>query len=119
MIGKVLVVRKGGWLPKDAVRRYVGRPSLLGNPFSHLPSALAEHKVATRGEAVHRHAAWLRGLPRSSPQWEEIGELADLVSEGGTVGLECWCGDNPPPGHCHAVTIAAEVMRLARREVSP
>ena len=118
MTGTVMIVQKGKWLPAGVLRFYVGRPSVLGNPFSHLPRSLGAQKVATREEAVHRHEVWLDGLPRDSPQWLEIEGYADLVREGRTIALECFCGDSPPLGHCHATTIGAEIMRLALREAS-
>lgn len=120
MVGTVRIIQKGAWLSDsdNALRFYVGRPSVLGNPFSHLPQSLGAHKVATREEAVHRHEVWLDNLPRDSPQWREIEKMADLVREGRTVALECFCGDNPAAGRCHATTIGAEVMRIALRGVS-
>lgn len=110
---RIRVIQKGSPLPTGAVRRYVGRPTILGNPFSHLPGTLAQHRVATREEAVHRHEVWLDNLPRDSPQWREIESLAGVLRDGFTLALECWCGDDPPLGHCHATTIAAEVLRVA------
>ena len=118
MIGTIKIIQKGGWLSDavNAIRAYVGRPSILGNPYSHLTRSLGAHKVSTREEAVYRHSEWLDRLPRTSPQWQEIEKLAGLVREGRNLALECWCGNDPPLGHCHAATIAAEVLRLALRE---
>lgn len=73
--------------PKDAV--YVGRPSKWSNPFSHLPSKLAEYKVATREEAIKKYIMWIetRGILQRQIKLELKGK--DLV---------CFCAPKP----CHA-----------------
>ena len=39
---------------------YIGRPSCLGNPFSHLDNTKAIFKVKDRDEAVDFYEVWLR-----------------------------------------------------------
>lgn len=77
--------KKRDLIPPDAV--YVGRPSKWGNPFSHLPGTLAQHRVGSRAEAVAAYRTYLL----ASPLREQLHELAahDLV---------CWCA----PQACHA-----------------
>jgi len=48
-------------IPKDAV--YIGRPSVWGNPFSHMPNTLAKFKVNTREEAVEAYKNWILTQP--------------------------------------------------------
>jgi hypothetical protein len=38
---------------------YIGRPSALGNPFSHVEHSLALRHVASRDEAVEKYRVWL------------------------------------------------------------
>ena len=44
--------------PIDGI--YIGRPSVLGNPFSHLKGTLAEYSVNSRDEAVDKYETWIR-----------------------------------------------------------
>lgn len=72
---------------------YCGRPSKWGNPFSHKPSSIAEHKVATREEAIAKH----REVVLSSPTLQAAirAELRGKV-------LACWCWDTQA---CHCDTL--------------
>lgn len=78
---------------------YVGRPSVLGNPFSHLEGTKALYRCKDRAEAVSRYEEWIReqinvdpditkALKRLYKQWTDTGRLT----------LVCWCS----PQVCHA-----------------
>lgn len=88
---------------------YVGRPSALGNPFSHLdrPDLI---KVASRQEAVdefakmlneHRLSGEYAGVPHGL--WLSVLELVDRIKQEPDEewGLMCWCA----PEACHAGVI--------------
>lgn len=90
---------------------YVGRPSVLGNPFAAKPSKVATQQVASDAEAVREYHCWLQA------QWigggkvkEELLRLARLYKETGTLHLICWCklkvNDDTP---CHADVIKAAI----------
>lgn len=95
------VVNKRAWKKGG---EYIGRPSPLGNPYSHLENTLAAHRCATRQESIDRYERWLRH------------ELGDLTSEatiafralqrrydaGEDLVLICWCA----PAPCHGNVIA-------------
>lgn len=89
----------------------VHRPHLLGNPWSHKPSELAEH-VDTADEAVRRFADHLDSLPRSSPEWTEIYRLAALRVP---ISLVCFCA----PNLCHASVIAARIRQAREDNAGP
>ena len=81
---------------------YVGRPSPLGNPFSHVPSELAEFRVATREEAVDRYRDWLRKALETDPKVRKaFDELVEFYRCFGSLTLVCWC----VPQSCHAEVI--------------
>ena len=45
----------------DTYDVYIGRGSIFGNPYTHLNSyTLAEHKVASRDEALEKYGEWFR-----------------------------------------------------------
>ena len=87
---KVLNKRHGN-IPKDAV--YVGRPTKWGNPFSHLEGTLAQHKCASREEAVQAHKDWIDSILEKHPE-----KLQIIRQELGGKDLVCWCA----PLKCHA-----------------
>jgi hypothetical protein len=67
---------------------YIGRPSMYGNPYSHLKDSAAKFMVATREEAIAKYEAWLRARPEMVSRVKE--ELKGKV-------LGCWCW----PKLCH------------------
>ena len=90
---------------------YVGRPSLLGNPFASKPSKLAKQNVSSAAEAVAQYRPWLREQWRTNPEIKaELLRLARLYKETGTLHLICWCklkvNDDTP---CHADIIKAAI----------
>ena len=74
--------------PADAM--YVGRPTLWGNPFTHLTSNLAT-RVESRKEAVSLYKDWIY-----KPQQDWIRQAAKKELKG--KDLVCWCA----PAECHA-----------------
>ncbi len=67
---------------------YIGRPSIWGNPFSHLAQSAAEFRVGTRTEAIEAYEAWLLEQPA-------LVEQAKRELRGKVLG--CWC----KPLGCH------------------
>lgn len=72
---------------------YIGRSGPWGNPFSHLPSALADYKCDTREEAIACYEEWLQQNP-------EMIERAKQELKGKVLG--CWCN----PHACHGDVLA-------------
>jgi hypothetical protein len=82
---------------------YVGRPTLLGNPYH------VQHDG--REQAVERYRAWLRR------QWQGGGavkeallELARAYKERDELTLLCWCA----PQRCHAEVIRDAVLGIVQ-----
>lgn len=72
---------------RDIYDVYIGRPSIWGNPYSHLQGTLAEFRVESREEAVIMYEIWLKQQP------ELMSQLHTL--KGKILG--CWCA----PKLCH------------------
>jgi len=108
---RVIVVRRGSMLAGTWHRRYIGRPDVLGNPWSHLRSELAT-QVGSRSEAIKRYVERFDALPDDAPERVAIRELADRVRAGERVALECWCAPHP----CHGDALAAHIIMLADRK---
>lgn len=43
--------------------QYVGRGTIYGNPYSHLPGTTSPFKVSNRTEAIMKYREWLRNCP--------------------------------------------------------
>jgi len=74
---------------------YIGRPSIWGNPYSHLPKSIAETRVSSRQEALELYREYLMNTP------ELLEKLPTLRNK--TLG--CWC----KPQDCHG-DILIEVL---------
>ena len=92
MTTTVINKRSPGFKP-NANQRYIGRGSLWGNPFTHLPlsRAKAQFHVETEEESMLRYEAWLREKLAKDPQLRQ--KLLDLDGH----ELVCYC----KPAPCH------------------
>ncbi len=90
--------RESARLPEVGV--YVGRPSLLGNPYKM-------HTEAQRDLVIEKYRVWMIARMRhpNNPVREKIIELALLVKSGQSVALECMCA----PRRCHADIIKTTI----------
>lgn len=114
---------------------YVGRPSVLGNPYFHAAAVpcweaggqmFKTTRVATREEAVRRFREYLKEQERISVEggnsafclgWEEVLDIAHLIAKdpGQEWGLMCWCA----PEACHADVIKRAVEYLLKDQGRP
>lgn len=91
---------------------YVGRPSPLGNPFSHREGTLAAVRTNSREESIARYRDWLRDQWRKkTPARAELERLARIYRQTGELTLVCWCA----PLTCHADVIADAVQKIAAK----
>ncbi len=88
---------------------FIGRPSPLGNPFSHLDN-VAKHvtKVGSREEAVSRYGEWLdeKITSRDTSVIQELNRLLALA-QGGPIKLVCFCA----PKSCHGDVIRERLLQ--------
>lgn len=75
---------------------YIGRPSPLGNPFSHMDLAHTI-KCSSRQEAVDKYEQWLR-QEIAKPQSIVRAALKAIPKD---ANLVCWCA----PLACHGDVI--------------
>lgn len=73
---------------REPYTHYIGRPSPLGNPYSHREGTQALEVVTTREIAVAKFEWYVRGRPDLLQKIKELPE--DAV-------LGCWC----KPKYCH------------------
>ena len=94
----IKVVNKRSGTPGE----YVGRPSVLGNPF-------AIGRDGTREEVIRKYRAWLWNeisyTANPTPARVELDRLAEKLINDGELTLVCWCAPKP----CHADVIASAI----------
>jgi len=102
---KTTVVNKRapGFKP-NANQRYIGRGSLFGNPFTHLPlnRTKAQFQVKTEEESIVRFESWLR---------ERLAEdlnLRQKLLELDGHELVCYC----KPARCHGDVLIKLIEEL-------
>lgn len=92
---------------------YIGRPSLLGNPFSHLSKSAASHKVESVEEAIFRYEKWLKDeLIKDGPVKRQFDLLVKKYKSTGELILICWCKPSP----CHGDVIRKLILEHIERE---
>ena len=73
---------------------YIGRPSLLGNPFKI-------GKDGTRQEVVRRYRGWLwEQIKQRGEVYRELERLAAIARQG-DLTLICWCKERGRNVDCH------------------
>lgn len=93
---------------------YIGRPSPLGNPYSHLKGHPEHLKVEDRETAIACYQQWIQshlrtGTPRIVA---ELDRLAGIALRTGSLTLRCWCA----PKACHGDVIK-ELILTAIKDV--
>ncbi|MGD0002865.1 MAG: DUF4326 domain-containing protein [Anaerolineaceae bacterium] len=84
---------------------YVGRPSVLGNPF---PMKSEED----RAEVIAKYRVWLWDeIKKGGVVAQELNHLAAEYRLKGSLTLICWCHPKP----CHAEVISTAVKWLAEK----
>ena len=105
----VLHHKRSGMI-KDGVQ-YIGRPSILGNPFTHLETdTLAQFKVATVEQAICEYRTYFYNRLNTDPDFRnEVARLVRIYQMYGVLYLSCWCKDELKPSkkdhgcHCDVV----------------
>lgn len=79
--------------------KYVGRPTELGNPYSHLhKKTLAEFSTDTVEEAVDLYGYHFYNILMTLPSArQQFKHLVDTYRQTGILYLSCWCKDELDP----------------------
>lgn len=88
---------------------YIGRPSLLGNPFH-----IGTH--GTRDEVIAQYRIWLwQQIKEQTPVFQELQRLA-IQAQHEDLVLLCWCKRADRPIPCHGDVIQAALAWLNGKE---
>jgi len=83
---------------------YIGRPSLLGNPYSV--------SVYGRQKAIRLYRQWLWDrIKERGEVYAELKRLAEIVKQG-DLTLICWCAPDP----CHGDQVKRSIEWLNSTE---
>jgi hypothetical protein len=91
---------------------YIGRPSPLGNPFTHKKGTRAHTVVSSREEAVARYKTWLNeqwNMGNSGVHRELTKLLHAAMKE--DIFLVCWC----TPLACHGDVVKEALEGMLKR----
>lgn len=94
---------------------YIGRPSILGNPYSHLPEdkCQAIYKCKTRDESIQRYSGYFDLMYGKNKEFTElIDEMYEKYKAGEDIYLECYCKPEP----CHGDIIAEKLEQRFIKE---
>jgi len=89
---------------------YIGRPTPVSNPFTHLKDTTAPYKVDTRDQAIDLYRPWFKKqlLSNSTSTFSYMIQKIISMAASGDVNLVCWCH----PNKCHGEIIKEYVEKV-------
>ena len=93
---------------------YVGRPSVLGNPYTHLRTPnKADITVANITEAVYAYDDYITEAINEGNERiiDALNVILDDAEQGGTIHLCCWCKDEVTPYSTDNELCHADIIR--------
>jgi hypothetical protein len=94
---------------------YIGRPSVLGNPFTHngVRTSLATLSFKTRDEAIEAYKKYFDKMYGSDEEFTKaFDEIYEHYKNGEDIYLQCFCKPKP----CHGDYIAEQLQRKLVKE---
>lgn len=99
--------------PNDYI---ISRPSILGNPYSHLPEdkCIALYRCKTRDEAIDNYSRYFDTMYGSNLKFTNaIDEIYEKYKRGEDVYLGCFC---PKGMRCHGDIIIEKLQKKLIKE---
>lgn len=94
---------------------YIGRGSVLGNPFTHdgKKSSLARLSFPTREEAINAYKMYFKSMYEQDNEFKvTVDNIYEKYKNGEDVYLQCFC----KPLACHGDFIKSELEKRLIRE---
>ena len=94
---------------------YIGRGSVLGNPFTHdgKKSSLAKLSFKTREEAINAYKLYFKAMYENDNEFKSIVDISyEKYKNGEDVYLQCFC----KPLECHGDFIKSEIEKRLIKE---
>lgn len=84
---------------------YIGRPSVLGNPFASKNSNIAKVKTNSPAESVALYKEWFyQQIKTNKVMQDELNRLYRIAKQQ-DLTLVCWCKDKNGNNPCHGDVI--------------
>lgn len=100
---------------------YVGRPTIYGNPYTHLSDqpTRAAYVVRNVDEAVARYKQWFYNQLFGNLEFQQgIQRMINQYQNTGCLYLGCWCQDelrpSPKDHGCHATIIRDYILETSK-----
>lgn len=105
-LGSIAVHNSRGCNVPVSKQIYIGRPTVLGNPY-------VIGKNGTREEVIKKYEEWLREQikDKNTPQYKFMSMLVRQYRDGKDIHLICWC----KPLACHGDIIKELVEEMTYR----
>mgnify|MGYP002622184085 CR=1 FL=1 len=94
---------------------YIGRGSILGNPYTHLPlkRTIALYKAKSREEAIELYSGYFDLMYSCNKDFKAVvDEIYEKYKRGEDVYLECFCH----PLSCHGDIIVQKLQKRLLKE---
>lgn len=94
---------------------YIGRPSILSNPYTHdgKKSSLAKLSFKTREEAINAYKLYFDAMYEQDTQFKQVVDLIyDKYKNGEDIYLQCFCSPLP----CHGEYIKEKLEKRLIKE---
>lgn len=94
---------------------FIGRPSILGNPYTHIKdkTTLASYVVRTRDEAIDLYDHYFDVMYSGNIEYKKlIDEIYEKYKNGIDIYLECYCA----PLRCHGDIIKEKLQKRLIKE---
>lgn len=93
---------------------YIGRPSILGNPYSHKEHSIADVIVDSTNESIDLYKKYFYGRIESGDKdfIDKLDKMYDFYKEHGKLNICCFCF----PKRCHGDIIKEYLENKLRNE---
>lgn len=112
----IKIVNKHWYKGEDGSYEWIARPSVLGNPFTHLKGkTTAQYTVSSRDEACEKYEEWIKEeLKKDGEVKKEFNRLVQKYKDTGKLVLMCYCA----PYRCHGETLAKLIKESINIDIS-
>ena len=110
----ITLVNKKTHIPTD-YDYYIGRPSILGNPYSHKKDSIADIIVKNREIAIDSYRTYFYNkIEKNGKDFiNELDKLLFFYKENKHINLVCWCY----PKRCHGEIIKEYLEEKMKNDI--
>lgn len=92
---------------------YIGRPSIFGNPYTHLDKSIAKIKLDSRNDAISMYREYFYEQIKTNIDFiDEINKMLNCYKNNHVLYLCCWCHPKPCHGEIIKEYLENELKKL-------